>query len=160
VTTLSVEDIQHLFDARLMMELWGAERALNCPGALDLGELGTLLKRSKNLLASGRQFDYSAFNECDSQLHLRLVEAAHNPQLTRMYLALHGHMQIMRVYWGRARKRALKSQREHLLIYEAFQRGNVTGVQRALTAHLTSSRDDVLLLLKKKRSSQDAGASG
>jgi DNA-binding GntR family transcriptional regulator len=151
VTTLGAEEIEHLFDVRLMMELWGAWNALKRWDALELRGFQDVLDRCDQLLSSKIAFDYEAFTNSDQELHMRIVNAARNPQSSKIYLSLNPHIQIMSAYWGRARERALKSHNEHIRICKAFRRGSETEVRRPLTAHIVSSRDDILKLLREEK---------
>jgi DNA-binding GntR family transcriptional regulator len=147
VSTLEPRKVKELFDVRLMMELWAAEHAMQHGSSPDLKTMAYLLKQGGLVFSSGEEFDYATFTSFDQQFHLLIVDGAQNLQLRRIYDSLNAHIQIMRVYWGRARDRAFKSHKEHLKVFEAFQQKSLPQVRSALTAHIIQTREDMLRLL-------------
>lgn len=151
VSAIEAETIRELFDIRLMIELWGAERAWRRPDSLDLKRLETILTECDSLFVRKKSFDYERFNQADMEFHRRLVQAARNARLLRTYESLHVHISAMRVYWGRARRPGLNSHNEHLAILRAFCEGRWEGIKSSLTTHIISSRDDVIRVLNERK---------
>lgn len=151
VSTLTEDEIKHLFEVRLMIELWGIRRLCEASGAARLQTLSPVLRECELLFASKSEFDYVAFTERDRKFHEEVVLSAQNPLLTRVYGMIYPHVQLLRAYWGRARQRAFKSHEQHLQVVRAIEEGSVERAQDALTTHILSSRDDILGLLRAQR---------
>jgi DNA-binding GntR family transcriptional regulator len=147
VSTPEPNNIRELYDVRLMIELWSVEQALCHPGSLKMKTIEKLMDEAGSLFGPDGNFDYTIFNHCDSEFHMAIVDAAQNSRLTEMYRSLHLHIQIMRVYWGRARHHAFKSHEQHLRILEALQQANLRAAKDALAAHILRGRDHTLKLL-------------
>lgn len=154
VSTLEAEKTREVFDMRLMIELWGAERAVQENGSLDLDRMQEILKECDSLFSAKNRFNYERFNPIDMEFHLSIVKAARNTRLSNLYDSMSVHIQAMRVYWGHAFRPALDSHKEHIAIYKAFRSGNLDKVKRALRTHITRSRDDVIRVLGDSESHQ------
>ncbi len=147
VSTLSESEIKHLFDARIMIELWGIRRLCQRIDLSRLEKLSAHLKECEALLASKSRFDYVAFADWDKRFHEEIVASAQNPLLAKIYGFPHVH--LLRIYLGRARTRAVMSHEQHHQILTTLKDGRYPEAENALTAHILSSRDDILHVLKK-----------
>ena len=147
VSIWEANKVHELFDLRLMMELWAAERALKLPVVLDLRTMAELLKQAGSLFSKSQEFDYTTFTRFDQQFHLLILDGAKNSQLRHAYDSLNAHIQIMRVYWGRAREHAFRSHKEHLKVFEAFKQKSPAQVRSTLSANIINTRDDILKML-------------
>jgi DNA-binding GntR family transcriptional regulator len=139
--------VQELFDLRLMMELGAAERAIQHPASLDFEKMAQVLRAAGVLFSSGNGFDYETFIRFDLQFHLLIVDGAKNSYLRQTYDSLNAHIQVMRVYWGRAREHALRSHKEHVKILQALKKKSFPPVRKAISAHILNTRDDILKIL-------------
>jgi DNA-binding GntR family transcriptional regulator len=151
VSSIEVEQIRQVFDVRLMIELWGAERAYQEREFLDLARMKEILTECGSLFSAEIAFGYKEFTEADMEFHRSIVRAAQNVQLSNLYDSLSVHIQAMRVYWGQARRPALDSHNEHLAIFKSFQDGSWEDVKHAMTTHIIRSRDDVIRVVNERR---------
>lgn len=139
--------VQELFDFRLMLEVVAAEAAFQRPDSLDVDAMDEALKKAGALFSSNEEFDYGTFTTFDQLFHLLIVDGAQNTYLRQTYDSLNAHIQIMRVYWGRARERALRSHKEHMDVFEAFKARNLPKVKENLYIHIINTRNDILQIL-------------
>jgi DNA-binding GntR family transcriptional regulator len=149
VSTIGADDIEQLFDARLMIELWAARRGARQPHSFDLAKMENILEQCASLLRSEDAFEYAAYNNGDVAFHTAIVEAAANPRLNAFYRSLKAHIQAMRVYWGRAYHRAMKSHQEHQEILETLKQGRYPEIRKILTRHIVGSKNHLLSLLRE-----------
>ncbi len=146
VSRLGLSQIREVFEARLMLELWSAP-ALFCGGRWSPMEAERLLARCEELFQSKEDFDFATFAICDRELHTSIVSASGNRRISRMYESVYPYLQMVRVYWGRSRERALRSHREHIGIVDAINRSDSEAAVDLLRSHITGSQDDIIRLL-------------
>jgi len=158
VSALTRENVAHVFDVRLMIEMWAIRAALGDRSVLDLKAMTAILDRCERLLSAPGDFDWEQFVAADRDLHYLVVNGPRNPVLTRMYESLFPQIQFLRVYWTKTRERACVSHQEHLAILSALRNGAPNEVEQALHAHILSSGDHVLKMLSNAEG-QLAGAS-
>jgi GntR family transcriptional regulator, rspAB operon transcriptional repressor len=150
VSTIEAAKIREVFDVRLMIELWAAERACHEQQLLDLKRMEETLKQCGSLFSAEASFDHATFNQADMNFHRSIVRAAQNTHLSKLYDSLSVHIQAMRVYWGQARRPALDSHNEHFAIFNSFLTGGWEDVRHSLTIHIVRSRDDVIRVLNDR----------
>ena len=139
--------VQEMFDFRLMLEVDAAESSFQCSDSLNLEAMDEALREAGALFSSNEEFNYGTFTTFDQQFHLLIVDGAQNSYLRQTYDSLNAHIQIMRVYWGRARERALQSHKEHLDVFEAFKQRSLPKVKETLSAHILNTRNNILQIL-------------
>lgn len=144
VTSITKEMIAHLFDVRLMIELWAIRAVLPDRSNLDLEKMATILNRCERLIDSPGEFDWEQFVTADRDLHHVIVNGPCNPLLARMYESVFPQIQLLRVYWFKTRERACVSHQEHLAILATLRDGSLDGAEAALRIHIRSSGEDVL----------------
>lgn len=150
VSVLEAEDVHDLFEVRLMMETWAARRLTEDKDPARIAALEGHIHTCERLLRAD-PFDYEAFVDVDREFHRVIVEGAQSERLARFYETVYPQIQLMRVYWGRARERAETSHRQHVLILEAIRDAGPLYAADALAAHIRSSRADVLSHLASER---------
>jgi DNA-binding GntR family transcriptional regulator len=151
VSTLEPEKIRQVADIRLMMELWGARRALRNREALNSRRMDEILGRCAVLLAAPEEeFDYSAFAQCNMEFHGLIVEAARNAELSRLYESLEAPVRVTRMFLGRSRQRSRKAHAEHVEMLRALRQGTYAAVKSLLRAHIMGGLNDILKLLEER----------
>lgn len=149
VTVLGPEDVEQIFDARLMVELWAAKKIAEHRETLQLDKMREALWHSEPVLETPEKFNYLAYNEGDVAFHSYIVQAAGNSRLSEIYQLLNVHVQAMRIYWAKAYKRAVESHGEHLQIAAAFENGQFHEVERLLTKHIVGSKNHLLEVIRE-----------
>ncbi|KGR89686.1 GntR family transcriptional regulator [Ureibacillus massiliensis 4400831 = CIP 108448 = CCUG 49529] len=81
---LAKSDIQHVYEARAMLDKQVAELASKRRTNEDMLILKSFLDQRKRMLQEG---NYNAYIEADVQFHLAIAKASHNPILESMYSA-------------------------------------------------------------------------
>jgi len=144
VAPIDPRDIEHVFDIRLMIELWAAGTAADRPEFLNLKTMSQMVDKCDSLLASERSFDFPKFADADFAFHSQIVLASRNPRLEVIYTSLNHKVPVMRFFWDEVRTRSLKSHQEHIRILRAFERAKKGQVLQALRSHILGSRREIL----------------
>jgi DNA-binding GntR family transcriptional regulator len=154
VSTMSAQDADELFDLRLLMESYAAEKVLE-KGKADLF-LAEMKKCMVNIdrIAQSNDPDYDAYLTWNRELHWALIRLADNNRLLQMYESLNISIQVARVHYLHSVESVAHTQQEHQAIYQAFDSRDLEQVKHAIAAHINSVRDAVLRRLEADREHQ------
>jgi DNA-binding GntR family transcriptional regulator len=151
VSELTAKDVADLFDVRLAIELFAAERII------QLSRAGAFLDAINEPLSSMRKAtvnddygDYEAFIEGDRQLHLALVSMLENDRLLQIYSGLNVHMHVTRAHYLSSVENARQAHQEHEAIVAAFEQADSELVHDELTKHITNVKTRILELLQER----------
>lgn len=148
VTTLSAQDVDDLFDLRLLMESFAAEKVL------EKGKVDSLLAEMEKCMANidwiaqSDNPDYDAYMAWNRDLHWSLIRLADNNRLLQMYESLNIHIQVARVHYSHSVESVAQTQKEHQAIYQAFENRDLEQVKKTIATHINSVRGAVLMSLK------------
>lgn len=127
-------DIQHVIEARSVIEIalagWAAERAAE----EQIAEIGRLLGELDAV-----QGDMERYVELDLAFHLAIAEAAHNDIMANV-LRMFQH--VLRVWMETTYREAgdtKDSMAIHRELYEAIRTGNVQAAREAMTEHTSGT---------------------
>jgi DNA-binding GntR family transcriptional regulator len=135
VASLSVRDVEDLFDVRLSLETLAATLAAERAGAGGAA-LERLLARAK---ITRRTADLAALN---TRFHSEICQLAGNALLTGLMESLHGRLQW--VYRQSVETRAADSWAEHRELAEAILAGDAEAAGRAARTHVLAARASAL----------------
>lgn len=154
VSTMSAQDVDELFDLRLLMESYAAEKVLE-KGKADLF-LSEMKKCMVNIdrIAQSDDPDYDAYLTWNRDLHWVLIRLADNNRLLQMYESLNIPIQVARVHYLHSVESVTHTQREHQAIYQAFENRDLEQIKQAIAAHINSVRDAVLMSIESDQMHQ------
>jgi DNA-binding GntR family transcriptional regulator len=135
VASLSVRDVEDLFDVRLSLETLAATLAAERAGAGGAA-LEKLLARAG---ATRRTADLAALN---TRFHSEICQLAGNALLTALMESLHGRLQW--VYRQSVETRAADSWAEHRELAAAILAGDAEAAGRAARTHVLAARASAL----------------
>jgi len=138
VASMSVQDIEDLFDVRLSLEALAAALAAERAGATGSAALDKLLARAR---ATKRMADLAALN---TRFHATICALSGNALLTGLMESLHGRLQW--VYRQSAETRAASSWAEHEELAAAIRAGDAETAARAARTHVLAARESALKL--------------
>ena len=145
VSELRSDEMSEISDIRLVLELHAVERGV--PQASDQ-QLQRMRRHTedmrKTVTAEDNVSDHMAFVAADHGFHQVILEAAGNRKLAELYETLNAHIQVARVYYMSADKRASQVCDEHEAILAAYNARDVAATQLALRRHLETARVAVL----------------
>lgn len=138
VATVSVHDVQNLFDVRLSLEVLAARLAAERAGAPAAARLSTLLD---DAAVASNLADLAALN---TRFHAMICELSGNPVLAGIMESLHGRLQW--VYRQSVADRAPHSWAEHERLAAAITAGDVEEAAAAAAEHVVAARRRALAL--------------
>lgn len=129
--THSQSSLDHLKEARVLLESEMARMAATRRTEADIAELQALLAEQDNL-----RTDSEAFLESDGQLHRRIAALSGNPIFETLAFGIFSWLRTF--HTEQVRKRGLESLTlaEHRAIVEAIIQGDAAGAASAMRAHL------------------------
>jgi DNA-binding GntR family transcriptional regulator len=141
VSKLERRDVEELFDARLMIELWAAERAIERVTESDLNQLRELIEEGGQILKEDPDgpFDYEAFSRTNAELHLLIMELCGNRKLVEMYKSLHLHVQVTRAMCQKALEACRLAHGEHQEILRCYENRDLPALKEAIRNHLATT---------------------
>jgi len=154
VSTMSAQDVDELFDLRLLMESYAAEKVLEKDKANSF--LADIRQCMANIdrIAQDDDPDYDAYLAWNRDLHLSLIKLADNNRLLQMYESLNIPIQVARVHYLHSVESVTQTQQEHQAIYQAFESRDVEQVKQAIATHINSVRDAVLMSIEADQAHQ------
>lgn len=149
VTPITAANIAENFDVRQMLEVSAAPIVLDKATDHELAQLGVIHTQMSNLIDSG---DYHAvigeYIALDQKFHIQYMSYARNKQLMRVFTRLNTHLQIVRLQQKFDRPSSNNTQEEHAAIVAALPNRDAATLQRAITEHVTKSKERTLAALK------------
>jgi DNA-binding GntR family transcriptional regulator len=138
VATMTVRDVENLFDVRLSLEVLAARLAAERAGAAGAARLDRLLAKARS---TRRGVDLAALN---TEFHATVCALADNALLTRIMDSLHGRLQW--IYRQSVQERAADSWAEHEAIAAAVRCADADAAGAAARTHVLAARRTALAL--------------
>ena len=149
-TQVTARDVAELFEIRLLIELYAAEKMYSAGKFHRFWEEARqLVQQMKAAIAEGEYVDYETFITSDRDLHTRLVEELENNRLASIYYDLNIHMQVARAHYLDTVENAHQAQKEHEAMLEALQNDDLEGLKHAMREHITNVKTRFLALLEE-----------
>jgi DNA-binding GntR family transcriptional regulator len=136
VASMSVRDVEDLFDVRLSLETLAATLAAERAGTTGAAALTRLLDRARTIR---RTADLAALN---TRFHSEICALSGNALLTGLMESLHGRLQW--VYRQSVETRAADSWAEHRELAAAILAGDAEAAGRAARIHVLAARASAL----------------
>jgi DNA-binding GntR family transcriptional regulator len=145
VSRVDDQQLKHLLDARLLIEVAGAERAVVCAEESDLATMRTLVKEMVRCVdPAGGYVSYPQFVERDKKFHGLVVSLSRNPYLVQAHRLLNFHVFQARMHFADetiGEARAVPAMQEHVAILRAFESRSVMEVRQAVATHIRNSME-------------------
>jgi DNA-binding GntR family transcriptional regulator len=138
VASMSVQDVEDLFDVRVSLEALAAALAAERAGPSGAGILDKLLAKART---TRRMADLAALN---TQFHAAICALSGNALLAGLMESLHGRLQW--VYRQSAETRAAYSWAEHEEMAAAIRAGDAEAARHAARTHVLAARRSALEL--------------
>jgi len=132
--------LEHLYEARLALEVPLAELAALRHDEQDIAKMRTWLKKRARAASAG---DVAAYSEADFGFHLAVAKAAKSPALFDVYTSF---IEIARPHIEAAVDPGyLKAEKDplHDGLCEAIARGDLAKTRRLVRIHLTTSLENI-----------------
>lgn len=149
VIGLGAQDVVDLFGARLAIEGYAAQRAVeNADNKPTLDQMRQLVIEFPETFTGDQYTDYERFQSLDSAFHVAIINATRNARLVSMYQALNVHIHLARIYQRELEQRAQANHLEHLAIVRGLEQRDADAMYRAIEAHIVNVRDHILSRLE------------
>jgi len=145
VGEMSESDLQDIFEARLAVEQAAAKLALERITPEELGELEMSLKNSEESVKRGVKNQMIGF---DTEFHEMLCRASRNKRLIQFGQMLRDHLLKYRMIGLQIPKMARDAVEEHTKIFNALQSRDPKELERSISEHLETSKQNCLSLLE------------
>lgn len=141
VATLSVDDVEHLFEVMIMLEGLSGELAAQRRTEAELGEIKAL---HFEMLAAHARRDLPQYFRFNRGIHEAINRCARNPVLAETYDSVNLRIQNLRFRSNFNRSKWDAAVLEHGAMIDALAAGDASGLRRILEQHLRHKRDAVL----------------
>jgi DNA-binding GntR family transcriptional regulator len=146
VKSLQPDEIDHMFEVLETLEGMAGELACDRISDKELAEVEELHGK---MMACYRRRRQRGFFEINQEIHERIVKAAANPILTRIYEGLSGQIRRIRYLPKITVAQWTVAAKEHEAIMQALKARNRRALGAILRAHLRNKRQRVKTLLVK-----------
>jgi DNA-binding GntR family transcriptional regulator len=136
------QDVMDLYDVRLCLELWAAERGIPSASSQDIARLRELLDEFAPLFESDAPKDLQSLGRKNREFHSYLVSLANNRRLLEMYESL--NVDVLGIREREVRSAACRARDLHAThgaIVRAYEQRDVSAAREAITQHLLDARD-------------------
>jgi len=144
VYTLSLEDINEIFDIKVALEGMMVRRAAECRDEMKRAALRDALAR---MTRAAQTNDYQAWWQADVDLHATIAEMCGNERAWRVIKNVNEQWHRVRLGFVTMEGRMERSIPEHTAFVENILAGNADEAERQLQSHLNSLRDELVRVL-------------
>jgi DNA-binding GntR family transcriptional regulator len=153
VTPISVAQAEQIYPIRHALCDLGVRLAVP---RLDDATLDYLDGLQRQMEASTRVRDTATVDRLNREFHLRIVEAAENPELYQLYRDLMHRCSRFRAGVSLSHRRAVAVMTEHRAILAALRARDVEEAVRTSNEHDRLSADEIIAQMRLKDGSRDA----
>ncbi len=146
VYTLSLKDINDIFDLKEVIDAMVSRRAAECQ---DEGLRGALREALEDMQRAGEAHDPDAWQEADFRLHRTIFEMADNERASAIRRNLDEQWHRLRVGFIAMHGRIERANPEHAAFVERILAGDGENAERLTRIHLRNVREELVRLLVK-----------
>ncbi|SES36481.1 DNA-binding transcriptional regulator, GntR family [Tranquillimonas rosea] len=132
VVVFTMDDVEASIEVLIGLESIGAERAAERATEAEIAEVSELHDRMVAAYGAGELMDYFHLNQ---DIHQKIVDAAKNPALSRVYAEECARIRRFRFAGNRDQARWSRAVHEHEQIRDAFARREGALLRELLRAH-------------------------
>jgi DNA-binding GntR family transcriptional regulator len=137
----TAQDLDDIFDLRMMLEGYAIRRAVEAPrDAIDLPALESLCSEMERLLAEGGPANYKRISELAVQFHSDLHQVAGNRQLISILPGLNRIPLVRAANQQRTHDQLARSLAQHREMLEAIAAGDAEWAEAVMRAHVRAGR--------------------
>ena len=141
VSTVTLKDVEEIFDVRKMIMLFASDLALRNATSVDRQRLREMLVQLEAYVVGDDYTNYADFLRLDHELHSYIVDLAGNTRLSALYESTNIQMSMARFGYTHGPSMtsdAIAIHREHSAMVAAFERGSPEALKAAITNHMDS----------------------
>ncbi|PLS21119.1 GntR family transcriptional regulator [Amylibacter cionae] len=156
VVAFTMDDVEASIEVLIGLETIGAERAAERATQDEIDKVAELHAR---MVAAFEDSDLMSYFHLNQEIHQNIIDAAHNPALSRVYAAECARIRRFRFAGNRDRSRWERAVREHEQIAEAFARREGPLLRELLRAHHIAGWQKARRALEDDRGAEDKAGS-
>ncbi|MEC1522282.1 GntR family transcriptional regulator [Neobacillus niacini] len=141
VTQLQFTDFIEVLDARLMIEMWAAQKIIHTVSDTQLEEWGNIVEKMDSLIAVN-PFPFELYIELDVAFHKALVEWSNNKKIKDIYGSLNTHVALSRIVHPTSLESTIKRHSHHHRLVEAMRERNLPTFLGVLKLHIESLKKE------------------
>lgn len=141
VTQLQFTNFIEVLDARLMIEMWAAQRIINTISETQLQEWANIVEEMDSLIEVN-PFPFELYVELDVKFHKALVEWANNKKIKDIYSSLNTHVALSRIVHPTSLESTIKRHSHHHRLVEAMRERNLPTFLGVLKIHIDSLKKE------------------
>ncbi|TJY39848.1 GntR family transcriptional regulator [Cohnella pontilimi] len=141
VTQMDLTDYIELHDARLMIEMWAAQRVVKTVQDEEIAQWEQII-REMNSLLDVHPFPFELYNQLDLKFHRKLVQWTGNKKVHDMYFALNSHVTLSRIVYSTSFESTLSRHKDHEKLLEALKERNIPSFLGILQLHIESVKKE------------------
>ena len=153
VTEMKLATFLEKLDARLMVELWAAQKVIHTISAGQIKEWGRMIQEMDDLLDAD-PFPFQKYNSLDMKFHTALVDWAGSTTLQAFYASLNTHVALSRIVQSTSFESTLKRHRDHWELYDAVENRDLESFSNVLDQHIESMKQEATILYESGHNKQ------
>jgi DNA-binding GntR family transcriptional regulator len=139
VTGLKPDEVQQVFQIRLMLESYAARRAATFASETEMAELHRLAALMTAHTPPRSDDDYEAISEANAAFHRQIMQAARSPRLGAMLSLAVNLGLVLRTYRMYSEQEFIRQSRHHHDIAEAISARDPDWAETAMAAHVLAA---------------------
>jgi DNA-binding GntR family transcriptional regulator len=141
VTQLNFTEFIEVLDARLMIELWAAEKAIQRITDDELEEWEKIVQGMDALL-DVTPFPFDKYSKLDMKFHKTLIEWTNNSKIKEVFSSFNTHVDLSRIVHSTSLESTIKRHKDHWTMFEAMQNRDLPTLSSTLTMHIESLKSE------------------
>lgn len=141
VTQLNYTEFIEVLDARLMIELWAAQRVIQTISEKKIIEWGQLVQEMDALL-DVHPFPFDLYSKLDMTFHRSFVQWTENKKILDVYTSLNTHVSLSRIVHSTSLESTKKRHKDHRRMYDAMYDRDLATFSGVLQLHIDSLKKE------------------
>ncbi|EKN65629.1 GntR family transcriptional regulator [Neobacillus bataviensis LMG 21833] len=141
VTQINFSEFIEVLDARLMIEMWAAQRVIPKITDDQVEEWGQIVQEMDSLLEVS-PFPFEMYSKLDMKFHKMLITWAENTKIAEIYSSLNTHVSLSRIVHSTSLESTKTRHKDHRRLFEAMQDRDLPTILGTLTLHLESLKKE------------------
>jgi DNA-binding GntR family transcriptional regulator len=141
VTEVDITSFLETLDARLMVELWAANRVIQHISATQVEKLRQIVQQMDVLLEE-TPFPFQKYNKLDLKFHAILIEWAGNATIGELFSSLNTHVALSRIVISTSLESTTMRHPDHWDLFHAMKDRDLPAFSSAITRHIESLKKE------------------
>ncbi|KMY48676.1 GntR family transcriptional regulator [Peribacillus loiseleuriae] len=144
VTQLNFTEFIEVLDARLMIEMWAAQQAIQSISDDKIEEWGQIVHEMDSMLEV-TPFPFELYSKLDMTFHKTLIDWTTNSKIKDIYSSLNTHVSLSRIVHSTSLGSTIKRHKHHWILFTAMKERDLPTFLGTLTLHIESLKKEAEL---------------